>query len=91
MKILKPCNRENKRYLLITGNDASKENIDIAMLEFLGVLGCAEACRKFIRNETGNIVMAINHRSLDKIRTSFFMSKKDIRIKKVSGSLKKLE
>ncbi|MBS3078995.1 hypothetical protein J4218_02650 [Candidatus Pacearchaeota archaeon] len=88
MKNLKPSHREKKRYLLINGKDAEKENIKNCILEFIGVLGYAEASPKFIGND--KIILAINHRSLDKIRTSFLMSEKDIKIKRVSGTLKGL-
>lgn len=90
MKPLKPSHRENKRYLLIEGKDVNKKNIDDAILEFIGVLGFASASPDLIKMEKGKIVLAINRESLDKIRTSFLLSGKDIRIVRVSGSIKKV-
>jgi RNase P/RNase MRP subunit POP5 len=90
MKILKPSHRENKRYLLLNGKDATKENIDNCILEFIGVLGYAEASPKLLKNKN-DLILSVNHKSVDKIRTSFLLSEKDIKIKKVSGTIKKLE
>ncbi|MDD5193701.1 MAG: hypothetical protein PHF67_03880 [Candidatus Nanoarchaeia archaeon] len=90
MKPLKPSHRENKRYLLIKGEDADKKNIDETIMEFIGVLGYAEASPKIIKSEKGKVILAINREALDKIRFGFLTSNKDLRIEKVSGSLKKV-
>lgn len=90
MKILKPSNREKKRYLLITGKDADKKIIENVILEFIGVLGYAKSCPQFIKNDKG-IVLSIDRKALDNVRSSFLMSQKDINIKKVSSTIKKLE
>ena len=91
MKSLKPSHREKKRYLLIKGKDATKKNIDETILEFIGVLGFAEASPHIIKSEKGKIILAINRKSLDKIRASFVMSKKDLQIVKVSGAIGNLK
>lgn len=88
MKSLKPSHRENKRYLLIEGKDVDKKNIEEIILEFIGVLGFASVSPNFIKMEKEKIILAINRESLDKIRTSFLLSGKDIRIVRVSGSIK---
>lgn len=90
MKNLKPSHRENKRYLLLSGKDVNEENVKNCILEFIGVLGYAEVSPKFIKEKNKNI-LAINNKNVDKIRTSFLMSKKDIKIMKISGTIKKLE
>ncbi len=91
MKPLKPSHREKKRYLLIKGKDANKKDIEETILEFIGVLGFAEASPQVIKNLDGRIILAVNRNSLDKIRASFLMSEKDLEIIRVSGSLKKLK
>jgi len=91
MKPLKPSHREKKRYLLIKGKDVSKKNIESVILEFIGVLGFAEVSPMFVKVGKGSIVLAINRNSLDKVRTSFLMSKKDLNIVKVSGSVGKVK
>ena len=90
MKSLKPSHREKKRYILIKGKDADKKNIEETILEFIGILGFAEACPKFIKVED-KIILAVNRKTVDKIRTSFLMSEKDLKIIRVSGTIKKLE
>lgn len=91
MKPLKPSHREKKRYLLIKGKDADKKIIEETILEFIGVLGYAEACPQFIKSEDKDkIILAVNRKSVDKIRASFVMSQKDLEIVRVSGTIKKL-
>ena len=91
MKPLKPSHREKKRYLLIRGEKISKEIIDEVILEFIGVLGYAEASPQLIQQNKNQIILAINRSSLDKIRTSFLMSNKGIEIIKVSGVVNKVK
>jgi RNase P/RNase MRP subunit POP5 len=88
MKPLKPSHREKKRYLLVKGKDSDKKNIDESILEYIGVLGFAEASPQIVKTNKGSIVLAINRNSLDKIRASFVMSGKDISISKISGSVR---
>jgi len=88
MKSLKPSHREKKRYLLIQGKDADKKAIEDAILEYIGVLGFAEASPQVIKQEAGRMILAINRGSLDKVRAGLLISGKDIKIVKVSGSLK---
>ena len=91
MKPLKPSHREKKRYLLIKGKDANKKNIDEAILEYIGILGYGEASPQVIKFGKGLVSLAINRKSLDKIRASFVVSDKDLRIEKVSGSVKNVK
>jgi len=91
MKSLKPSHREKKRYLLIRGKDSDKKNIEETILEFIGVLGLAEASVQVVKTTNSGIIIAINRGSLDKIRASFLLSEKDLKIVKVSGTIKKLK
>jgi len=91
MKLLKPSHREKKRYLLIKGKDAEKKTIEEAILEFIGVLGFAEASPQVVKQEKDRLILAINKSSLDKVRAGLLMSRKDLKIERVSGSLKGLE
>jgi len=87
-KRLKPTLRENKRYVLCNG---SKDNIEKAILEFIGVLGYSKSGIKFIKDDKikiGNSVFAVNREKIDEIRASLMF--KDIEVKKVSGTLKGL-
>lgn len=91
MKALKPSHKEKKRYLLIKGKDVSKKAVEETILEFIGVLGFAESSPTVIKSGKGRIIISINRKSLDKIRTSFVTSKKDLQIVKVSGAVKNLK
>ena len=90
MKALKPSHREKKRYLLVKGKDVSKNAIEKVILEFIGVLGYAESGISFVSVRKGGAVVAVNREAVDKIRSSFLMSKKDLNIVKVSGSVGKV-
>ena len=90
MKALKPSHREHKRYLLLSGKDAAKENIEEAILRFIGVLGYAKACPQVIKATKKGLILSINRQELDKIRASFILSGKDIQIEKVSGMINRL-
>lgn len=91
MKLLKPSHREKKRYLLLEGKDVDKENIEEAILNYIGILGYAKASPKIITKDKDKIILAVNRKELDKVRASFLLSGKKIKILKVSGSLKKLK
>ncbi len=56
MKPLKPSHREKKRYLLIKGKDANKKIIEKIILEFIGILGLAEANPQFVKSGKGFII-----------------------------------
>jgi len=86
MKILKPSHREKKRYLLI--ENADKKKIDEAILSYTGILGYAKASPQIIKQGKDKIILVVNRKELDKVRASFLFY--NIKIKKVSGSLKKL-
>jgi RNase P/RNase MRP subunit POP5 len=87
MKILKPSNRERKRYLLINGKDATEGKIEEAILNFIGILGYSKASPSFLKKKKDSLVLAINHRSLDKIKASLLISGANITITKISGTL----
>jgi len=80
-KKLKPSLRENKRYLLV---EAGKEQVEKAILDFLGILGYAKAGVAFVNNN----VLAVNRKELDKIKAGLCLA--GIKVRKVSGTLKGL-
>ena len=80
-KRLKPSLRENKRYLEVEG---SKEEIEKAILDYIGILGYAKAGVVFVVGK-----LAINREEVDKVRAALGMA--GMRVKKISGTLKSLE
>ena len=92
MKPLKPSMRENKRYLLVRG-DNLKKNVSKAILEAIGILGLSEAGLSWIKANTdkNRAIIGVNREALNKVRASFAIFPEKISVEKVSGSLKKLK
>lgn len=82
---LKPSMREKKRYLLLE-TEASKAEIEQAMLDYIGILGYAKAAPAFVRNN----ILAVNREDVDKIRAALALASKLIKVKKISGTLRGL-
>ena len=80
-KKLKPAMRENKRYLLV---DGKKEDIEKAILEFIGILGYGKAGVVFV----GEDILAVNREEIDKVRAALLLGK--IKVLRVSGTIKGL-
>lgn len=86
-KKLKPSLRENKRYMLLQTN-ADRHYIETAILDFLGVLGYARASPKFIARD--GMVLAVNREEIDNVKAALSLTRKQIIVKRVSGTLKGL-
>lgn len=84
---LKPSARDNKRYLLIKGKRSS---IEKAILEFIGVLGWAEATPVFVSEVADEVTLAVNNKSLNNVKAAFALAKDELKVLKVSGTLKGL-
>lgn len=85
MKI-KPSAKIRRRHLLLEGK---KEDIEKAILEYIGILGWAKATPVFIRKED-KIILSIERKSLSDVRAAFELYPEKIRVLKVSGTLKGL-
>ncbi len=85
-KKLKPSMREKKRYLLLDTN-AKREDIEKAILDFIGILGYAKSGLYFVNNK----LIAINREMVNEVKASFVLSKNKIIVKKISGSVKNLK
>lgn len=83
-KILRSSLREKKRYLLLE-TDVSRKDIEKAILNYIGTLGYAKSGFQFIRND----IIAVNREMLNEIRGALALT--DIKVKRVSGSLKKIK
>ena len=89
MKPLKPSAREKNRYLLIRGK-TSKENVEKAVFDFIGVLGMSKAGLRWIKTQKDSAIISVNRGSLNHVRASFAVWPEKIEIVKVSGTLKGL-
>ena len=89
MKALKPSMRENKRYLLLEGEDL-KKNVEKSILDFIGVFGFSKTGLEWIKQKGDNAIISINREMVNQVRASFAVWKEKIEIKRVSGTLKAL-
>jgi len=89
LKSLRPSMRENKRYLLVEGKNLRK-NIEVAILEFIGILGMSKVGLEFIKENQDSAIIGINREMVDSVRASLCVFSEKIEVKKVSGTLKSL-
>ena len=84
---LKPSARDKRRYFLVR---ATNEKVEAAILEYVGVLGFAEAAYMKVRTDDfrDRLVGSCLVKSLDNVRAALALA--GIRVEKVSGTLKGL-
>ena len=90
LKPLKPSMKENKRYLFVKGKNL-KENIEKAILDFIGILGMSKTGLNWIKTGKDQTIISVNREAINKVRASFCVFNEKISVEKVSGSLKKLK
>ena len=90
MKPLKPRMRENKRYLLVNGTNL-KENIEKAILDFIGVLGMSKTGLSYIKMNKNSAIISVNREAVNEIRASLCVWPNKMSVKKVSGTLRGLK
>ena len=88
MKSLRPSMRERKRYLLIKGNTKDIEN---AILEFVGVKGMSGLGLIWVSSKKGEAIIGVNREGLNDVRASFAVWPREIKVEKVSGTLRGLK
>jgi RNase P/RNase MRP subunit POP5 len=91
MKPLIPSHKENKRYLLVHGNNL-KENIEKAIIDFSGGQGMSKAGLVFISSDYArdSAIIGINREAVDMVRASLVVFPERMEVLKVSGTLKGL-
>lgn len=89
MKSLKPSMKENKRYLLVKGENLEK-NIEEAILDFSGVLGLSKTGLSFIKKTKEYSIICVNREAVNLVRAGFCVWPEKISVEKVSGTLKAL-
>ena len=87
MLSLKSSARDSKRYILIKGIRSSVEK---AILEFIGVLGWAEASPVFLTERVNEIVVCVNRKTLTNVMAALALAKDTLTVLRVSGTLKGL-
>ena len=79
--------RINRRYLLITG---TKENIEKAILDYIGILGWAKASPLFVKQIGKKQVLAISRKEIINVRAAMVAAPGNLEVLKVSGTIKGL-
>ena len=87
MKSLRPSMRENKRYLFVVGK---VEDIEKAILEFIGVLGISKTGLVKVKSGKDRAVIGINREALNNVRASFAVWPRELKVVKVSGTIRGL-
>lgn len=85
----KPSSKIKRRYFLIEAN--SKDEVERAILDYLGILGWAKASPFFVKSENNNkIILAVDRKAVDDVRAAFELFPGNIKVLRVSGTLKGL-
>ena len=90
MKSLKPTMRENKRYLLVKGKNPG-ENIEKAILDFIGVLGMSKTGLEFVKKDKDSAIIGVNREAVNNVRASLVVWPEKMEVVQVSGTLKGLK
>lgn len=90
MKPLKPSMKENKRYLLVRGKNL-KENVEKAVLEFVGVLGMSKTGLGWIKSSKDSAIISVNRESVNQVRASLAVWPEKMTVERISGTLKGLK
>ena len=86
---LKSSARIKNRYLVLKA--VPKQEIEKAILDYIGILGWAKASPVFLETKKDKIILSINRESINEVRAAFELSNSNIKIIKVSGTLKGLD
>ncbi len=84
---INPSAKINRRYLLLQAK--GKEEVEKAILDYIGILGYAKAKPFFVSGKKETI-LAVDRSSVSDVRAAFELSPADIKVLRVSGTLKGL-
>ena len=80
--------RINRRYLLVNG---TKENIEKAILDYIGILGWTKASPLFVKRIGKKQVLSINRKEIDNVKAALVIAPGNLEVFRVSGTLKGLK
>jgi RNase P/RNase MRP subunit POP5 len=86
MEKLKPAQKDNRRYLLICGDN---EKVEKALLNYLGVLGFARAGYMLVKKKKKKIISSVKRKEIEKVKAALCME--GLKIERVSGTLRGVE
>lgn len=86
---LNPSAKSNRRYVLLEAQNQA--NVIQAITDYVGALGFAKADPIFIKKlEKNRTILAVNREEIINVRASFALSQFEIKVLKVSGTIKGL-
>jgi len=89
MKSLKPSMREKKRYFFVRGKNL-KNNVEKAILEFIGILGMSKTGLRWIKSDDNSAIISVNREAVNYVRASLCVYPEKIEVLKISGTIKGL-
>ncbi len=85
---LKSSARIKRHYILL---ESSKKEAENAILDYIGILGWAKASPVFIEAKSASkTILSIDRKEMNSVKSAFELSNANIKIIKVSGTLKGL-
>lgn len=85
----KPSDKIRRRYLLLVAE--SKDEVERAILDYIGILGWAKAMPFFVKQQGNKLILAVERKALNEVRAAFELYPGNIRILRVSGTMKGLK
>jgi len=71
--------------------NGKKEEVEKAILDYIGILGWAKAAPRFLKTNGKKIILAINRSEINNIRGAFALCADKTEVLRVSGTLKGLD
>ena len=84
----KPSEKIKRRYILF--DHGTKNEVEKIILDYLGILGWAKAGCVFVENKERKIILSVSSKEINNVRAAFEIAKTNIKIGRVSGTLKGL-
>ena len=83
--------RDKKRYLAVRFKDTSREDLESAVLDFLGELGFAKSAMQVVKISEKGAIISVNRDYVQPVKASLALMQKQVVTKGVSGTLKGLQ
>ncbi len=71
--------------------EGEKEEVEKAILDYVGILGWARAGVVFVKTKNNKLVLGVDRKEIEDIRAALELSNKSIKVLRVSGTIKGLQ
>lgn len=82
---LRASQRDNRRYLVVAGNN---EDVKKAILDYIGILGMARAAYLPVKVQKNRVVGSVRREELEKVKAALAFA--GLKVERVSGTIKGL-